>query len=152
MCKVNVPSTTKADDLEPSHAVLTNAMWYSAKHNRKRPKLTPKSNSWIISYPPEFISGGFRGGARGALIFRPNWGPKGRKKFFETAAPLSQGLDDLPLPLSEGLDPPLFMPLLYFTHHFELKVYCHLATKPFRHQEVNSPPTNSRARSLIATK
>ena len=30
-------------------------------------------------------SGGFRGGARGApppLIFRPNWGPKGRKKLF----------------------------------------------------------------------
>ena len=29
------------------------------------------------------------------LIFRPNWDPKGRKKFFETAPP------------SEGLDPPL---------------------------------------------
>ena len=31
------------------------------------------------------LSGGSRGGARGAqppLIFRPKWGPKGRKKFF----------------------------------------------------------------------
>ena len=83
-------------------------------------------------------------GPGGALIFKKN--------FFETAAPLSQGLDDR-TPLSEGLDPPLFIPFAYFTHHFELKVDGHLATnKPFRHQEVNSPPTNSRARSLIATK
>jgi len=73
------------------------------------------------------------------------------KNVFETAAPLSQGLDDR-APLSEGLDPPLFMPFVYFTHHFELKVYGHLATKPIRHQEVNSPPTKLRARSLIATK
>ena len=34
--------------------------------------------------------------------------PKGLKKFFfETRPPLSQGLDDRALPLSEGLDPPL---------------------------------------------
>ena len=35
-------------------------------------------------------SGGCRGGARGArapLIFRPNWGPKGRKKIFEDRSP-----------------------------------------------------------------
>ena len=34
------------------------------------------------------------------LIFRPNWGPKGRKKILETGAPLplSQGLDDHPPP------------------------------------------------------
>ena len=49
------------------------------------------------------------------LIFRPNWGPKSRKKFFWRPPPaLSQGLDDqAPLisgsgwlgpPLSQGLD------------------------------------------------
>ena len=57
------------------------------------------------------------------LIFRPKWGPKGRKNFlgdrsppppnlrvWMTAPPLSQGLDDRPPPLSQGLDdrpPPL---------------------------------------------
>ena len=37
------------------------------------------------------ISGGSRGGARGPapLIFRPNWGPKGRKKFFWRLRPPS---------------------------------------------------------------
>ena len=37
-----------------------------------------------------FLSGGSRGGARGAhhsLAFRPNWGPKGRKKNFGDRAP-----------------------------------------------------------------
>ena len=57
-------------------------------------------------------SGRSRGGAGGPahpslLIFEPNWGPKGQKKFFKTRPPLSQGLDDRALPLSEGLDPPL---------------------------------------------
>ena len=33
------------------------------------------------------------------LIFRPKWDPKGRKKFFETRSPLSQGLDDQGPPL-----------------------------------------------------
>ena len=34
--------------------------------------------------------------------------PEGPKKFFfEARLPLSQGLDDRPPPLSEGLDPPL---------------------------------------------
>ena len=33
---------------------------------------------------PRYSSGGFRGGARAPpLIFGPNWGPKGRKIFFE---------------------------------------------------------------------
>ena len=46
------------------------------------------------------------------LIFRPNWGPKGRKnKFLETVPRLSKGLDDrCPPPphlLSQGLDPVL---------------------------------------------
>ena len=67
------------------------------------------------------FSGGSRGEARGAslppVIFRPNWGPKGRKKFEAAPPPLSQGLDgldDCPLPpppslrpFSEGLYPPL---------------------------------------------
>ena len=49
------------------------------------------------------------------LIFRPKWDPKGRKKFFETGSPLSQGLDDqAPPPLSEGLDPPLHIIRWYF--------------------------------------
>ena len=55
------------------------------------------------------VSGGSRGGAGpgpAPLIFRPNWGPKSRKKFLETPLLLSQGLDDRPT-LSEGLDPPL---------------------------------------------
>ena len=48
------------------------------------------------------FSGGFRGGARGAqppLIFRPKWGPKGRKKIFFEAG--------VPPPLSQRLDPPM---------------------------------------------
>ena len=36
-----------------------------------------------------------------------NLGPKVRKRYFETARPLSQGLDNPSPPLSEGLDPPL---------------------------------------------
>ena len=48
------------------------------------------------------LSGGSRGGARGAqppLIFRPKWGPKGRKKIFFEAG--------VPPPLSQDLDPPM---------------------------------------------
>ena len=43
------------------------------------------------------------------LIFRPNWVPKGRRKFFLRLPPLlfSQGLDDRGSPLSDGLDRPL---------------------------------------------
>ena len=40
------------------------------------------------------------------FIFRPNWGPKGKKQIFGESPPLSQGLD-APPPPSEGLDPPL---------------------------------------------
>ena len=45
------------------------------------------------------------------LIFRPNWGPKGRRNFSETdLPPFPQGLADPPAPppLSQGLDPALF--------------------------------------------
>ena len=49
------------------------------------------------------------GPAPNPLIFRRNWGPKGRKKiFFEAGLPFSSpGLDDWPPSLTEGLDPPL---------------------------------------------
>ena len=57
------------------------------------------------------------GGPVHPLIFRPNWGPNGRKKFFwEMAPPLISGSgwspppSPPPPPLSEGLDP-----LLLFT-------------------------------------
>ena len=52
-------------------------------------------------------------GSRGPgppLIYRPNWGPKGWKKIGRPSPPLSQGLDDWPPPLSDGLDPPLSWP------------------------------------------
>ena len=66
-------------------------------------------------------SGGSRGGARGAcllpsLSFRPNWGPRGRKKFFLQPAPphpFSMGLyyrpspPPPPSPHLKGLDPAL---------------------------------------------
>ena len=46
-----------------------------------------------------YSSGGSRAGARESgtprpPIFGPNRGPKGRKKFFKSIPPLSQGLDD----------------------------------------------------------
>ena len=49
------------------------------------------------------------GGLGPPLFFRPIGGPKGQKNSFWTPPPprLSQGLDDLGPPLSEGLDPPL---------------------------------------------
>ena len=82
-------------------------------------------NRWSAAWSPEFkTSGGSRRGARWTrppLIFTPNWGPKGGKKFFwDRAPPFCQGLDDQtppfvrvwmtgpPLPpLYKGLVPPL---------------------------------------------
>ena len=63
-----------------------------------------KFNSPIVQIDRIYLlnggSGGSRGGAWGGarpLIFRPNWGPKVRKKrFLEIAPPLSQRLDDPP--------------------------------------------------------
>ena len=49
-------------------------------------------------------------GPSSPLIFRPDWGPGARKKFFwKTGLPLSKGLDDRPppSPLSQGPDPAL---------------------------------------------
>ena len=60
-----------------------------------------------------FLSGGSRGGARGtrpSLAFRPNWGPKGRKKLLKTAPPLILGSGWPPPPsVSQGLHPALFL-------------------------------------------
>ena len=62
-----------------------------------------------------FPSGGSRGEARGArllLIFRPKWGPKGRKKVFWRPGPPLILESGWPAPhppsLSEGLDQSLF--------------------------------------------
>ena len=78
-------------------------------------------------------------GSRGPLFLDQTEARRVEKKFLETAAPLSQGLDDRPaLPLSKGLDPPLLMPFVYFTHHFERST-------------VVSPP-NHFATNEIATK
>ena len=57
------------------------------------------------------ISGRSRGGARGPggpLIFRPNWGPKGRKKFLRDRLPppSSHFLDDQPPPPQQPPSPP----------------------------------------------
>ena len=44
------------------------------------------------------------GGGAFPLIIRPNWGPRGQKKFFWDLRPppFSQGVDDRRPPLSEG--------------------------------------------------
>ena len=44
------------------------------------------------------IQGRGPGPAPSSLIFRPNWGPNGRKHFLETAPPFSKGLDTPPPP------------------------------------------------------
>ena len=64
-------------------------------------------------------------------IFRPNGDPMDRKTFLETAAPLSQGLDDRPPPtLSEGLDPPLLAVALGSSHSrkYCLTIYCYMTS------------------------
>ena len=76
------------------------------------------------------FSGGSRGEAGGAalppLIFRPNWGPKGRKKFETAPPPLSQGLD--------GLDdcPPSAHSLKVYIRHWpftRVEKYCGTSTQ-----------------------
>ena len=59
------------------------------------------------------------------LIFRPNWGPKGRKKILETGAslPLSQGLDDHPpSPLFSRSGSGTAMRLIIFRHGWTLNL------------------------------
>ena len=75
-----------------------------------------------------YNSGGSRGGARGGrspIIFRPNWGPKGRTNCFghqpPPPPPLSQVLLTAPL-LSDGLDPPLYSNIA--TTHLCLQSLC----------------------------
>ena len=56
------------------------------------------------------VSGGSRGGARGArppLFLDQTEARRTEKKFFEPPPPISHGLDTPPPPLFEGLDPPL---------------------------------------------
>ena len=80
------------------------------------------SNNWEIKVLPlhcissgsndhvKWSSGGSLGGTRGAwapLIFRPNWGPKGRKIFLETPPPLYLRVWMTWSPLSQGLYPAL---------------------------------------------
>jgi len=65
------------------------------------------------------------------LIFRPNRGPKSRKKFFgDRAPPLSKGLDHAPPSpppsLSQGLDPAF---TLHFVTHYQYHQF--LAIKTF---------------------
>ena len=50
-------------------------------------------------------------GGTAPLNFRPNWGPKGRKKIWRPAPPpiLSRGLDDRAPLLSQGMDPALLL-------------------------------------------
>ena len=73
---------------------------------------TGKSTTWLphtlhwVMYTQ--IQWQIQGGPGLPLIFRPNWGPKGRKKKISyRALPLSQGMDDRASPLSDGVDPPL---------------------------------------------
>ena len=46
--------------------------------------------NWVKIPPSKRSSGGSRGGPSPPLIFRPNWGPKSRKKNWGDAPPLSQ--------------------------------------------------------------
>ena len=58
-------------------------------------------SEWYNGYKPVAVpweGPGGGGGPASPLIFRPNWGPKGRKEIFGRPLPLS---------LSEGLDLPL---------------------------------------------
>ena len=61
----------------------------------------------VQAYPVADSGEGPGGPSPPPLIFRPNWSPKGPKKFFGDCSPtLSQGLNNRP-PLSEGLASPL---------------------------------------------
>ena len=85
---------------------------------------------------------------RGPLFLDQTEARRVEKNFFETAAPLSQGLDDrTPLPLSEGLDLPLFMPFVYFTHHFERST----VISPPNHFATNEIATKKSTRHSLIT-
>ena len=95
--------------------------WGNAIRKRKKSRSLPakKLSLHLKSLPrmvkPKWCSGGSRGTTPfpHRLIFRPNCGPKGRKKIFGVRPPPpplppSQGLDDRAPPLSEGLDTTLW--------------------------------------------
>ena len=74
--------------------------WYlhtdvSARVHMEKKKKSKKS----VANPGE--------GSGTPLIFRPKWGPRGRKKFFGDCPTVISGSGWPGLPLSEGLDPPL---------------------------------------------
>ena len=82
-------------------------------------------------------------GLRGPLFLDQTEARRVEKNFFETAAPLSQGLDDRPPPPSliwRSGSASVHAICIFYSPLW--KVYGHLATKPFRHQEVNSPLTH----------
>ena len=71
----------------------------------KRPFLFPVSSRLILAFALSQFSGlDFLSRSLEQTKMRP----EGRKKYFETAPHLSQGLIDQASPLSEGLDTPLF--------------------------------------------
>ena len=79
-----------------------------------------------------------------SFIFRPNRGPKSRKKNWDPHPLISGSGWPSPPPLSEGLDPPLYKALLLNFSQFEKR---HLEPKDFPHWHcVRSPCL---ARSVI---
>ena len=74
-----------------------------------------------LQHSHDKLSGGSRVGTWGALvptIFKPNWGPKGQKKYFGDRPPP-------PLPqLSKGLDLPLILCFAFQLHVQCLIVLC----------------------------
>ena len=94
------------------------------------------------------------------LIVRVNWGPKGQKNFFETPTPLSQGLDDRPPYLSEGLDPPLWrdphkvvdLPLNATTNFLERSFNFFFKSFPnFPSVAIGRSPVNFKLSTIVAT-
>ena len=71
------------------------------------------NDKWREPPPIEFlISGGSRKGpAPPLLIFRPNWGPKVQIFFLDGVPPYLRVWMTGP-PLTEGLDPPLLIPMI----------------------------------------
>ena len=95
-----------------------------------------------------YNSGGSREGALPpsplSFIFRPNWGPKSRKKNWDPHPLISGSGWPSPPPLSEGLDPPLYKAQLLHFSQFEKR---HLEPGDFPHWHcVRSPCL---ARSVI---
>ena len=104
----NFLQMTTAQDVETSVTVNNNSPIQGYIHPDDQ---TQPTHEMTPGFKP-FTSDRSRGGARGArpspppLIFRPNWGPKGRKNFFwRPSPPLSQNLNYHP--------PPTPLPLIW---------------------------------------